>query len=183
MGLKTCKNYIISNATSAIIQTPPNHKLNDGNNNTKNDVQHQHEPLFTKKESYGKIPAYLKNVKKEIEREKEIVEQAIVMKQRMNHTSNHHDEAGKEMGTRGNQPHQQDETTMKPLDENERQHLIDALKSKWDYVNSKYQKICHRVFDSLGDMKRKEGHERELHQLEEDIEHLSRPGPIYIQES
>ena len=70
------------------------------------------------------------------------------------------------------------------MDENERHELVNALKDKWDFVNSRYQKICHRVsIDSLGDIKRKEEQEAELQQLEDDIEKLSKPGKLYITSS
>jgi hypothetical protein len=36
------------------------------------------------------------------------------------------------------------------------------------------------MLDSLGELRRKESQEAELQQLEDDIERLSRPGPIYI---
>jgi hypothetical protein len=146
MGLKTSKNYIVSNATQAIIQKPK--------------FIRKEEELYTKKETYGKIPAYLDGIKKERQREQRFVEECI-KQQGMN---------GVESG---------DEFEI--LDEGERQQLIDSLKGKWDHVNSTYQKICHRVsIDSLGDIKRKEAQEAELQQLEEDIERLNRPGPLYI---
>ena len=62
MGLRTSKNYIISNATQAIIQAPKVMK---------------EEESFIKKKTYGKIPEYLNKVKQDIQLEKELVERCI----------------------------------------------------------------------------------------------------------
>ena len=146
MGLKTCKNYIVSNATQAIIQKPK--------------FVSRKEQLYIEKETYGKIPTYLQDVKKEMEMEQRFVDECV-----------------KEQGVRGMESGDDFEI----LEEGERLNLINSLKSKWDHVNSKFQKICHRVsIETLGDIKRKEAQEAELQQLEEDIERLSRPGPLYI---
>merc|ERR1711924_207288 len=70
---------------------------------------------------------------------------------------------------------------LEPLSEDERAALIRALKTKWDAVNEKYQRMCHMVkLDTVGKVKRKEGMEYELKQLESDIEKLERPGPVYV---
>ena len=67
------------------------------------------------------------------------------------------------------------------MNENEREALINKLKGRWDEVNKTYQKICHRTNNTtIGDIKRKEAQEADLKQLEDDIELLSRPGPIFI---
>ena len=120
---------------------------------------------FLKKPSYGKVPSYLSKVKDEIENEKQIVINCV-QKEQKNKDENDIDSQSVEM------------------DENERHELVNALKDKWDFVNSRYQKICHRVsIDSLGDIKRKEEQEAELQQLEDDIEKLSKPGKLYITSS
>merc|ERR1711924_497686 len=52
---------------------------------------------------------------------------------------------------------------LEPLAEDERAALIRALKTKWDAVNEKYQRMCHMVkLDTVGKVKRKEGMEYEL---------------------
>lgn len=148
MGLRTCKNFIVANATEAICMEPRNVE--------------QTQASFIEKEDYGQVPKYLFRVKDEIEREKEIIQNCV-----------------RENARREGEL--VDEPMYEVLDENERHELINALKAKWDHVNSKYQKICHRVMlDSLGELRRKESQEAELQQLEDDIERLSRPGPIYI---
>ncbi len=157
MGLKTCNNYILANATKAIIQKPKVVK---------------EEELYTKKETYGKVPRYLNDVKKQIEREQKLIDECVREQKQKQQQQEHGIEGGVS---------QENEDDYTILDEQERHALIDALKSKWDYVNSTYQKICHRVsIDSLGDIKRKEAQEADLQQLEEDIERLSRPGMIYV---
>jgi len=109
-------------------------------------------------EEYGKVPGYLSSVKAAIEHEKQIVDMYI--------TEQH--ELTKEEVTQ-------------VMDDDERQKLINGLKQRWDDVNSVYQKYCHKVMlDTPGEIKRKASHEAELEQLEEDIEKLSRPGPLLI---
>ena len=62
-----------------------------------------------------------------------------------------------------------------------RDALVDQLKTKWDAVNAKYQKMTHNVnLDTVGKVKRKEFMEKELKQLEADIGKLEKPQPIYI---
>jgi hypothetical protein len=148
MGLHTCKNFVVANATEAICMEPKKIDLK--------------KTSFLEKEDYGQVPKYLFRVKDEIEKEKRIIKQFVK------------ENAMKEGELT-------DEPIFEVLDENERQGLINALKTKWDQVNSKYQKVCHRVMiDSIGELRRKESQEAELQQLEDDIERLSRPGPIYI---
>jgi len=147
MGLRSSKNYIVSNATQAIIQDPKGLK--------------KEEEFFIEKETYGKVPEYLTKIKRKVEREKQVVENCV-----------------KEQSEKFKEDEEQEITI---FDEGERQNLINSLKKKWDEVNATYQKICHRVnIDSLGDIKRKEAQEAELQQLEDDIQRLSRPGPLYI---
>jgi predicted patatin/cPLA2 family phospholipase len=63
----------------------------------------------------------------------------------------------------------------------EREDLVNALKTKWDAVNTKYQRITHLVrLDTMGQLRRKEQMEAELKQLEYDIEKLTRNGPVLI---
>jgi len=67
------------------------------------------------------------------------------------------------------------------MDEEERQELIAALKTKWDSVNARYQKITHLVLlDTAGQVRRKENLERELSQIENDINKLQRASNVLI---
>ena len=123
------------------------------------------EQSFLKKPSYGKVPSYLNKIKETIDNEKHLIDNCVKKQKDVN---------GDHIA----------EQQCIEMDEEERQLLLNALKEKWDFVNSKYQKICHRVsIDSLGDIKRKEAQEAELQQLEDDIEKLSKPGKLYITSS
>lgn len=111
-------------------------------------------PQYTKKEDYGKVPKYLGQVKDEIERENTMIEEFV--RQNKNFIEEENGRA-------------------EPMDERERLELVDALKAKWDHVNAKYQKLCHNVvFDTLGKVRRKETFEKELTQLEKDIQLLEK---------
>jgi hypothetical protein len=145
MGLQATRNYITSNALEAIRSEPKKRKGD--------------EPRYTEREDYGKVPAYLANVKAEIQKEKALVEMYVAEQN-------------------GNPSEKDDEAEM--MDEGERMELIDKLKKRWDMVNASYHKMAHKaVFDTPSEVKRKASHEDELKQLENDIELLSR-GPIFI---
>jgi len=147
LGLSSQKNFITANAVEAILQVPRG--LDDGG------------PKYLKKEDYGKVPAYLTQVKEEIRREKEMIDRYVEER----------------MGYKGDEP----ESRMELMSDEERGSLLDALKAKWDVTNQKYQKITHIVnLDTVGQVRRKTNLERELKQIEKDIEQLSRPGPIYV---
>lgn len=149
MGLKSSKNYVTANAVETILAVP-------GNRARVNNEP----PQYVKKEDYGKIPGYLNQVKEEIHFENELIEEFV----RQNKNLIEEDEGGK----------------VDPIDERERMELLDALKAKWDHVNAKYQKLCHNVvFDTLGKVRRKETFEKELDQLEKDIELLQK-GQIVV---
>ena len=119
---------------------------------------------YLKKSDYGQVPGYLTGIKDAISREQALIDD-LVQKKTMPESLD-------------------DNSECEIMNEEERQQLIHRLKAKWDLVNNKYQKICHRVtLDSLGDIRRKECQERELQQLEDDIEMLSRPGPLLIKKA
>jgi hypothetical protein len=144
MGLKATRNYIASNALEAIRSEPKKRKGD--------------EPRYTEREDYGKVPAYLANVKAEIENEKALVEMYVAEQ---------------------NGPSEEDDD-VEMMDEGERMELIDKLKQRWDIVNASYHKMAHKaVFDTPSEVKRKASQEDELKQLENDIEILSR-GPVFI---
>ena len=150
VGSKTTtkKNYITSNALEAI-RGGPKKRMGD-------------EPRFTERQDYGKVPAYLANVKAEIENEKALVEMYVAEQN-------------------GNLAGEEDGVEM--MDEEERRGLIIKLKQRWDSVNASYHKMAHKaVFDTPSEVKRKASHEDELQQLENDIEMLSRDGPIFIKQ-
>ncbi|CCI43503.1 unnamed protein product [Albugo candida] len=150
MGLKSGKNYLTTNAVDAILAVPGTRAASKFE-----------PPQYRNKQDYGQVPKYLSQVKDEIEWENQLIEHVV----RQNS-----DRMDDDSGNQGGQP----------LDEHERQQLVNALKAKWDNVNAKYQKLCHNVvFDTLGKVRRKETLEKELTQLEKDIDLLEK-GPVVI---
>ncbi len=115
---------------------------------------------YTKKEDFGKIPAYLTQVKDEIRRENEMIERYI----------------RQQMGEVERTPESYEQMT-----EEERRDLIYQLKEKWDHTNNLYQKQTHLVkLDSHGQIRRKEHFEATLAQLERDIDRLERASDVLI---
>jgi hypothetical protein len=113
-----------------------------------------------KKEDFGKVPAYLSQVKEEIRRENEMIERYV--KQQMGEV-------------------ERTPETFEEMTEDERQELIGQLKEKWDHTNSIYQKQTHMVkLDSTGQFRRKEQLESLLAQLEHDIDRLERASEVMI---
>lgn len=140
------KNFLTANAVEAILQVP------------KQIVKQ--EPDYLRKEDYGKVPAYLGQVKEEIKREKEMIDAYVKAR----------------MGIDDNEQEEYEE-----LPEEDRQQMINALKEKWDLCNSQYQKQAHLVnLDTVGKKRRKAELESQLKSLEKDIADLSRNGPILI---
>jgi hypothetical protein len=112
------------------------------------------------KEDFGKVPAYLGQVKEEIRRENDMIEKYVKQ----------------QMGEVDLMPQQFEE-----MDENEREELLSALKNKWNFINAKYQKITHLVqLDTTGQVRRKEQLEGQLNAIEKDIEKLQKLGPLLI---
>jgi gas vesicle protein len=149
LGITTSKNFIVSNAVEAILQAP------------RRPVQK--ELNYLKKEDYGKVPAYLTQVKDEIRRENDMIERYVK----------------EQMGEVERTPE-----TFEELTEEERYTLLEELKNKWDHVNAKYQKQTHLVtLDTTGQVRRKEHMEAELNQLEHDIERLQRASTVLIKQN
>mmetsp|Transcript_61374 Transcript_61374/g.71741 ORF Transcript_61374/g.71741 Transcript_61374/m.71741 type:complete len:268 (+) Transcript_61374:63-866(+) len=118
---------------------------------------------FMDRSCYGKVPEYIGKVKEELRQETELIDKYV----------------SEELD--GINQHKQQHADCEVIGDDERDNLKQQLKRKWDEVNRKYQKICHRTtMDTLGDIKRKEAREKELRQLEDDILLLSRQGPIMI---
>jgi hypothetical protein len=146
MGITTSKNFITANAVEAILQVPKRTKQPDLN--------------YMKKEDFGKVPAYLTQVREEIRRENDMIERYVKQ----------------QMGEIERTPE-----TYEELAPDERDYLLESLKSKWDYVNSQYQKCTHLiVLDTAGQLRRKEQYETELQQLEHDIERLQRASAVLV---
>jgi len=104
-----------------------------------------------KKEEYGKTPAYLDKIKENINREYEHVRNLRNMQE------------------------EEEAKSKFLLTEDEVRAIREGLKKKWDVVNKEYQKITHKTkVDSIGLKKRKEDCEKELSQLEKDLEKLNK---------
>lgn len=146
-GLKTAKNFITANAVEAILQVPR--------------VSDNEQPDYINKADYGRVPAYLAQVKDEISRENDMIDQFV----------------REQMGTDVDD----EEPQVEQLGDEERDELVHLLKTKWDAVNGTYQRMCHQVkLDTHGKVVRKETMERQLEQLEADIRRLEAPGPVYV---
>lgn len=144
---QTNKNFIKENALK-VIMAKPTTRDNGG-------------PDFMAKEDYGKVPAYLKEVKKEIEDEQEYI-RTIMMQEQEAYTAA--------------QP------KMRLLSEEDRLSLLDQLKTKWDAVDKQYQLQTHVVdLDTIGKVRRKEEYESQLQNLEKMIEKLERKN-VFVQE-
>ena len=135
------KNFISENALAVIMA--------DARRPVRGDID------YTKKEDFGKTPAYLSKVKAEIAAEKDYIRRVMDAEQ---------DEAHKY------------EPKTHVLPEEERVQLLQQLKMKWEHVNKQYQTTTHMVtLDTQGKVRRKEQYETELQQIEKSIEKLSKP--------
>lgn len=115
---------------------------------------------YLNKEDYGKVPKYLTHIKKDIEAEYEYIRQ--LQQQRED----------------------QERSQVRPMEEEERQFLIEGLKAKWEAVNTEYQGSTHLTkLDTMGKIKRKEKYEAELSQIEKDIERLAKKSILIDQTS
>ena len=106
---------------------------------------------FLKKKNFGKVPRYLQTIKKEIEDEYQLVREMQI-----------EDEADM---------HRQKFL----MNDEEKQELIAALKKKWEVVHKEFQTLTHKnKLDTLSLKEKYERCERELNQLEKDIQQLSK---------
>lgn len=97
-----------------------------------------------KKEDYGKVSSYLINIKKELEKKENVKKQDVI-----------------------------DEEKIAQEIEEKRNHLLTELKNKYDDINKEYMKISHVVdVNSIRKLKKKEKYEKELNELEKDIQKL-----------
>jgi len=143
MGLQSTKNFVTANAVESILAVPGNRAR-----------QANDAPVYRNKIDYGKVPSYLQNVKQEIAQENAMIEEYVKRQEQEGMLAS-------------------DDPPDEEITDDERDELLDALKTKWDAVNSKYQKMCHMVkLDTIGKVRRKEQMEAELTQLEKDIDML-----------
>ncbi len=112
---------------------------------------------YIEKPDFGKIPAYLRRIKRAIAKE-----DALELRLK----------AEEEAMMRAKQ---------RALSDEERKELTQGLHGKWEKVNSEYQKMTHMTaLDTIGKIQRKEHFEKQLDQLERDLKLLSRNEPIYV---
>jgi hypothetical protein len=136
MGLQSTKNYVTANAVEAILAVPGNRAR----------VQPQ-QPQYRHKQDFGRVPAYLDEVKGEIARENRMIEEYLGV--------------GDAAGNQG-----EDEV----VPDSEIRTIVNQLKEKWDKTNARYQRLTHQTkLDTIGKLRRKEGLEKELEQIEKDI--------------
>lgn len=105
-----------------------------------------------KKKTYGIVPQYLRKIKNDIEEEYSTLRQL-------------------------KQDQKDEQEKMKfMMSYEEIQALKDGLKKKWEVVNREYQTITHiRKPDTQGLKRKKENCEKELAQIEKDLELLEKP--------
>jgi len=152
-GSRRPRNFIAENTMRAVKMQPPAPVV------AEKDVD------YTKKATFGKVPAYLSGVKSDIAREKEYITQVMAAR------------AGAQHAATARQ------TQVAPMPEEERQALLAALKIKWEEVNAQYQRTTHVVnLDTAGKIRRKEECEQQLQQLEKSIEKLSKKNVYVAQE-
>lgn len=146
MGLVTTQNFVKTNALTNILSKPPQEKAALAAKEVD-----AGEPQFLHSE-HGKVPEYLKEVKKEVEAEYAYVNDLRQREQR--HFANI-------------------AADVQMFDPQEKEDLVYALKQKWDEVNKKYQLCTHStVLDTVGKVRRKEEYEAQLSQIEADIKRL-----------
>jgi hypothetical protein len=106
---------------------------------------------YLQKEDYGKTPKYLTAVRKDIEAEYQYIR---------------HLNEEQLQATR---------LPIQPLEEEERVAMVNALKAKWEKINTDFQAGTHLTkLDTMGKMRRKETQEASLSLIEKDIEKLSK---------
>eukprot|EP01017_Pseudomicrothorax_dubius_P009626 TRINITY_DN13309_c0_g1_i1.p1 TRINITY_DN13309_c0_g1~~TRINITY_DN13309_c0_g1_i1.p1 ORF type:complete len:146 (+),score=59.30 TRINITY_DN13309_c0_g1_i1:383-820(+) len=136
MGLKSNKNYIVTNAVENILAAPKALKQ---------------EKRFVESANYGKTPAYLQRIKDQINGEYENI---------------------REMQMAEEEARAAEKFVMSP---EELQQLREGLKKKWEAVNKEYQTITHiRNIDTQGLKRKKEECEKQLAQIEKDMEKLNK---------
>ena len=144
MGLVSTKNYVLANAVSVMLapaKKPPSPP-----------------PPAIAKPDFGKVPAYLHDVKARLAAEKQAEEDRKAA------------EAAAAEAASG----------LRQLSEDERVGLLAQLQDKWQAVNASYMRLP-LVCDTDPKKRRKEAHEAELKQLEKDIVVLSK-APVWVAE-
>jgi len=106
---------------------------------------------FVEKKEYGKVPKYLENIKDQMNREYEHIKAVHIQEE---------EEMDREKFL---------------MSDEELRILREGLKKKWDIVNKEYQQITHiSKLDTVGLRRKKEECEKQLAQIEKDLEKLNK---------
>lgn len=146
-GLKSDKNYVLSNAVEAV-QQPTRHK----------------QPVQSRavdRATYGKVPAYLEKVKDDVARERAAASGGDAA---ASAGAGGTGAGGASAGGPGG---------LDVMGEEERKQLLAELKQKWTDRNKQYQQLSFRL-DTRSKVLRKEYLERELERIEAFISKLSK---------
>lgn len=136
MGLKSEKNYVVSNAIDNILM--PTRK------------KYKEEFDYLKKKDYGMVPKYLTKLKQKVEEEYKNM---------------------REMQRRNEE---EDAKRRKVLTEEEIMTLREGLLKKLEQLKYSYGQITHKKkFDTLVLLRKKEGLEKEMKIIEEDLKRLN----------
>jgi len=156
MGFKTKKDFVTSNALANINSVPANpHRIYvDTRIGDKNLLDPSGlVPKYVAKKTYGKIPPYVKKKNIEMEEEKERYSEYV-----------------KEMFARRAAPQ---------MPEDERLRVIDGLKTNWEQANHEFLGLP-MILDTISKVKKKEKLEKQMAQLERDIDLMESHKTIYV---
>ena len=166
-GLVSTKNYILANKVENMLARKENEQKCFNCIIEPKVIEKKVD--WVKKKDYGAVPKYLEKLKEQMQREYDYVR------------------------TLQQQEQEQQESEKYILTDEEIKELREGLKTKWDFVNKKYQLLTHKaVLDTIGlrrryfvsfyccqNFFRKEEYEKELSQIEKDIEKLNK-GYIFV---
>jgi len=111
---------------------------------------------YTDDPNYGKVPQYLEKIKTDIANEYEYIQKM-----------QEEEEAARA-------------SRIQEISSENQHELMEGLKARWEVVNHKYQGQTHLTkLDTLGKIRRKEMNEKELAQLEKDMQKISKQ-KIYV---
>jgi len=173
VGLRSDVDFITANALEVINEGSKDDK-EGGKEDEGGGREDREEMDYLRKACYGKVPAYLRRVQAEIQRE-DVLLDAFIRRQQQHQHQHQHRQQRKKKGEREEDEEKEGEegAVMETVSEGKRVALVVALKAKWDAVNAAYQKTAHQgQFQSAGARRRKEQNEKIMDQLEQDIELL-----------
>ncbi|XP_048861922.1 enkurin [Brienomyrus brachyistius] len=159
MGIHTQKNFIKNNAMETIAAAPkkPQAICVDTKNGDKQLLESSGlVPKYVKKKDYGQTPEYLQQRRDEVRRAQQEYDDYVRERLR--------------------------EGAMKQVSEEEREAVLQGLKMNWEELHRQYQGLSV-VTDTALKKQRKERLEREMKQLEKDMELVEKNKIIYVAKS